>query len=70
MPEGPLEFAADTPRPRDGTRFDIYPSPGDSNRGRLVPNDLSGRYVVSRTEYAEVEGVTVLRLWYEPAPRD
>jgi hypothetical protein len=70
MLEGPLEFAADTPRPRDGARFDIYPSSGDPNRGTMVPNDLSGRYVVSRTEYAEVEGVTLLRLWYEPAPRD
>jgi hypothetical protein len=70
MPEGPLEFAADTPRPLDGARFDIYTSPNDPNRGTLVPNDLSGRYVVSRTEYAEVEGTRLLRLWYEPAPPD
>jgi hypothetical protein len=27
MPEGPLEFAADTPRLRDGARFDIYTDP-------------------------------------------
>jgi hypothetical protein len=70
MPEGPLEFAADTPRPRDGARFDIYPRPNDPNRGTMVPNDLTGRYVVTRTEYAEVDGAPCLRLWYELAPRD
>ena len=70
MPEGPLEFAADTPRPRDGARFDIYSDPRDRNRGQMVPNDLAGRYVVVSTEYAEIDGTTYLRLWYEPAPAD
>jgi hypothetical protein len=70
MPEGPLEFAAETPRLRDGARFDIFTDPNDLNRGRLVPNELTGRYVVHSTGYAEVDGVTVLRLWYELAPAD
>jgi hypothetical protein len=70
MPEGPLEFAADTPRPRDGARFDIFTSPTDLNRGSLVPNDLSGRYVVIRTEYRQIDGTTHLWVWYESAPRD
>jgi len=69
MPQGPLEFAADTPRPRDGARFDIYTSPNDLNRGTLVLNDLSGRYVVTNTEYAEIDGTTYLWVWYVPAPR-
>jgi hypothetical protein len=68
MPEGPLEFAAETPRPADGSRFDIYSDPNDRNRGTMVPNDLSGRYVVVRTDFADVDGTMVLRLWYEPAP--
>ena len=70
MPEGPLEFAADTPRLRDGARFDIYTDPRDLNRGTLVPNDLTGTYMVSRSEYADVDGTTYLRVWYEPAPPD
>jgi hypothetical protein len=70
MPEGPLEFAADTPRPSDGTRFDIYSEPNDLNRGTLVPNELSGRYVVSSTEYVQIDGTTYLRLWYDRAPPD
>jgi hypothetical protein len=70
MPEGPLEFAAETPRPRDGARFDIFTDPHDLNRGSLTLNELTGRYVVSGTEYVEVDGVTVLRLWYERAPDD
>lgn len=70
MPEGPLEFAADTPRPRDGSRFDMYQDPSDLNRGTFVPNELNGRYVVSASDYAEVDGTTCLRVWYEVAPRD
>jgi hypothetical protein len=68
MPEGPLEFAADTPRPHDGARFDIYADPHDRNRGRMIPNDLTGRYVVVSTDYAELDGTTYLRLWYDPVP--
>jgi hypothetical protein len=68
MPEGPLEFAADTPRPPDGTRFDIYPDPRDRNRGTMVLNDLTGRYSVSASDYAEIDGTRVLRVWYEVAP--
>jgi|tagenome__1003787_1003787.scaffolds.fasta_scaffold19745755_2 hypothetical protein len=68
MAEGPLEFGAETPRPANGTRFDIYTNPQDQNRGRMVLNDLSGRYVVTHSEYADVEGTTVLRVWYESAP--
>jgi hypothetical protein len=70
MPEGPLEFAADTPRPDDGTMFDIYPSPNDQNRGRMVLNDLTGRYRVARSDYAEIDGATVLRIWYERVPQE
>jgi hypothetical protein len=70
MPEGPLELAADTPRLPDGARFDIFTDPQDRNRGTLVPNDLTGRYVVVRSDYAEVEGVACFRIWYEPAPPD
>jgi hypothetical protein len=70
MPEGPLEFSADTPRPRDGARFDIYTDPHDLNRGTMAPNELTGRYVVSGTEYVEIEGATYLRVWYERAPTD
>ena len=70
MPEGPLEFAADTPRLRDGARFDIYTDPNDLNRGTLVPNDLTGKYVVPRSDYAEIDGTTYLRVWYDPAPPD
>jgi hypothetical protein len=70
MPEGPLEFAADVPRPPVGTRFDMYTNPEDQNRGRMVLNDLTGRYVVTRSDYTEVGGATVLRVWYESAPRE
>ena len=70
MPEGPLEFAADTPRPRDGSRFDIFTDPNDLNRGTMVPNDLTGRFVVSRSDYAEIDGTTYLRIWYDAAPSD
>jgi hypothetical protein len=69
MPEGPLEFAADTPRPADGARFDIYTNTHDQDRGTMVLNDLSGRYVVAQSDYAEVDGTTCLRVWYESAPR-
>jgi hypothetical protein len=70
MPEGPLEFAADIPRPRDGTRFDMYADPHDLNRGTMGPNDLTGTYVVSRSEYADINGTTYLRVWYDVAPPD
>jgi hypothetical protein len=70
MPEGPLEFAAGTPRPADGTRFDIYTHPDDLNRGTMVLNETSGRYQVVRSDYAEVDGATVLRVWYETVPPD
>ena len=70
MPEGPLEFAAGTPRPRDGARFDVYTDPADLNRGSMVPNDLTGRYVVVRSKYADVDGITYLHVWYDPAPPD
>ena len=70
MPEGPLEFAVGTPRPRDGARFDIYTNPSDLDRGSLVLNDLTGRYVVTGTEYMEIDGATYLWVWYEPAPPD
>ena len=70
MPEGPLEFAQETPRPSDGMRFDIYPDPHDRNRGTMSPNALTGRYQVTSSDYAEVEGATVLRVWYEVAPHD
>jgi hypothetical protein len=70
MPEGPLEFSADTPRPQDGSRFDIYQDPNDEFRGTLVPNALRGRYVVARTDYIDVDGTTHLRLWYDAAPTD
>ena len=68
MVEGPLELAADTPRPRDGSRFDLYADQNDLNRGTFVPNDLNGRYVVRASDYAEIDGTTVLRVWYEAAP--
>ena len=67
MAEGPLELAADTPRPGDGARFDIFTDPQDRNRGTMVLNDLTGRYAVSASDYAEVDGARVLRVWYEPA---
>jgi hypothetical protein len=70
MPEGPLEFAADTPRPRDGTTFDMYAKPGDPDRGTLVLNELTGRFRVVSTDYAEVDGAAVLRVWYERVPSD
>jgi hypothetical protein len=68
MAEGPLELAADTPRPGDGVRFDIFTDPQDRNRGTMVLNDLTGRYRVSATDYTEIDGARVLRVWYEPAP--
>ena len=68
MPEGPLEFSAATPRPTNGTTFDIYPSPHDSLRGSMVLNPLSGRYRVVSSDRAEVEGAPVLRIWYERVP--
>ena len=34
----------------------------------MVPNDLTGRYVVSRSDYAEIDGTTYLRIWYDAAP--
>jgi len=70
MVDGPLELAADTPRPRDGARFDMYTDPQDLNRGTMVPNDVGGRYVVTGTDYAKVDGQVCLRVWYEAAPRD
>jgi hypothetical protein len=70
VPEGPLEFAPETPRPADGTRFDIYPKPGDPDRGTLVLNPLNGRYHIVSSDYAEVEGARVLRVWYERVPPD
>lgn len=70
MPEGPLEFAADTPRLPDGARFEIFTDPADLNRGTLVPNDLTGRYVVARSAYAEIDGTTYLHIWYDRAPPD
>lgn len=70
VPEGPLEFAADTPRPNDAARFDIFSDPQDLNRGTFLSNALSGRYVVRSTEYVQVDGTMVLRLWYDPAPPD
>jgi len=68
MAEGPLELAADTPRPGDGTRFDIFTDSRDLNRGTMVLNDLTGRYMVSATDYTEIDGTAVLRIWYEPTP--
>jgi hypothetical protein len=70
MAEGPLELAADTPRPQDGARFDIFTDPQDRNRGTMVLNDLTGRYVVATSDYAETDGAVVLRIWYERAPDD
>ena len=70
MAEGPLEFAAETPRPPDGARFDIYTDPHDQNRGTMVLNGLNGRYRVSHSEYAEIDGTTYLQVWYETAPRE
>jgi hypothetical protein len=70
MPEGPLEFAADTPRPANGVRFDIYAKPDDLNRGTMVLNELGGRYRVTNSDYAEIDGVRYLRVWYEAAPHD
>ena len=40
------------------------------NRFVYVLNELTGRYVVTSTEYAEIDGTTYLWVWYEPAPRD
>ena len=54
MPEGPLEFAADPPRPADGTRFDIYPKPGDPDRGTMVLDALRGHYAVVKNVTDEV----------------
>ena len=68
MPEGPLEFAASTPRPANGVRFDIYTRPDDLNRGTIMLNELAGRYRVTSSDYAEIDGVRTLRVWYEPAP--
>jgi len=70
MPEGPLEFAADTPRPGTGARFDIYTDPQDLNRGTMMRNELTGRYVVTGTDYAEIDGTAVLRVWYERSAPD
>lgn len=67
MPEGPLELGAETPCPPEGARFDLFTDPNDLNRGTLVLNDLTGRYRVARTDYAQIDGSTVLRIWYEPA---
>jgi hypothetical protein len=70
MLEGPLEFAADTPPPREGARFDIFTRPDDPNRGTMTPNDLNGRYRVTGSRIVEIDGTHYLHVWYERVPNE
>ena len=70
MPEGPLEFAAETPRPQDGARFDLYTRPDDLDRGTMMPNDLNGRYRVTGSAFVEIDGTRYLHVWYERATNE